>query len=228
MGQKVNPNVLRLGYIRSWDSKWFAKGKEFTKFLHRDIEIRKLLEKKLKEAGVSHIEILRSGTNVNVIVHTGKPGIIIGKGGEAVEVLKKELEKKTGEKCTITIREIKKPNLNAKLAAELIAQQIEKRISYRRAAKMTIDKALEGGALGAKVFVSGRLNGVEISRSEFFSKGKVPLHTLRADIDYAFVPAFTSYGAIGVKVWIYRGLLFKKRTTGSEELISVSTEAKTT
>ncbi len=218
MGNKVNPNILRMGSYKTWDSKWFAKGKEFTKILHQDLKIRKFVEKKLKEAGLSKIEILRSAKNVTLNVHTGKPGNIIGKGGSAVEELKVELEKMTGDKFIINIREVKKPNLDAHLAAELIVQQIEKRVSYRRAAKMTIDKALESGALGAKILVAGRLNGVEISRSEFFTKGKVPLQTIRADIDYASVPAHTQYGIIGVKVWIFRGMIFKKKTT--EELVS--------
>lgn len=218
MGNKINPNILRMGSYKTWDSKWFAKGKEFTKILHQDLKIRAFVEKKLKEAGLSRIEILRSAKNVTLNVHTGKPGNIIGKGGSAVEELKVELEKMTGSKFIINIREVKKPNLDAHLAAELIVQQIEKRVSYRRAAKMTIDKALESGALGAKILVAGRLNGVEISRSEFFTKGKVPLQTIRADIDYAMVPAHTAYGIIGVKVWIYRGMIFKKKAT--EELVS--------
>jgi small subunit ribosomal protein S3 len=211
MGHKINPNILRIGSFRTWDSKWFAKGKEFTKILHQDIKVRKFVEQKLKEAGISRIEILRTAHNVTLNIYTGKPGNIIGKGGTAVEELKAALEKLTGDKYIINIREVKKPNLDARLAAELVVQQIEKRISYRRAAKMLIDKALESGALGAKVLVAGRLNGVEISRSEFFTKGKVPLQTIRADIDFAFLPAHTSYGTIGVKVWIYRGMIFKKK-----------------
>jgi len=211
MGHKINPNILRIGSFRTWDSKWFAKGKEFTKILHQDIKVRKFVEQKLKEAGISRIEILRTAHNVTLNIYTGKQGNIIGKGGTAVEELKAALEKLTGDKYIINIREVKKPNLDARLAAELVVQQIEKRISYRRAAKMLIDKALESGALGAKVLVAGRLNGVEISRSEFFTKGKVPLQTIRADIDFAFLPAHTSYGTIGVKVWIYRGMIFKKK-----------------
>ncbi len=222
MGNKINPNILRLGNYRTWDSKWFAKGKEFTKVLHQDLKLRKLIEARLKEAGLSRVEILRSANNVTLNIHTGKPGNIIGKGGTAVEDLKAELEKLTGEKFLINIKEVKKPNLDAKLAAELIVQQVEKRVSYRRAAKMLIDKALESGALGAKVLLAGRLNGVEISRSEFFTKGKVPLQTIRADIDYASIPAHTAYGIIGVKVWIYRGMIFKKKQ--SEEMITRTAE----
>ena len=213
MGHKINPNILRIGSYRTWDSKWFAKGKEFTKTLHEDLKVRKYVEKTLKEAGLSRIEILRSAKNVTLNVYAGKPGNIIGKGGSAVEELKAHLEKLTGDKFIINIREIKKPNVDARLSADLIVQQIEKRVSYRRAAKMAIDKALESGALGAKILVAGRLNGVEISRSEFFTKGKVPLQTIRADIDYASVPAHTTYGTIGVKVWIFKGMIFKKKTT---------------
>lgn len=223
MGHKINPNILRMGSYRTWDSKWFAKGKEFTKILHQDLKIRKFVEKKMKEAGLSRIEILRSANNVTLNVHTGKPGNIIGKGGSAVEELKDELHKMTGEKFIVNIKEVKKPNLDAKLAGELVVQQIEKRISYRRAAKMLIDKALESGALGAKVLVCGRLNGVEIARKEFFTKGKVPLQTIRADIDFAMVPAHTAYGIIGVKVWIFKGMVFKRKA--NEELITRGTEA---
>lgn len=218
MGQKINPNSYRMGSYRTWDSKWFAKGKEFTKTLHEDLKVRNFVEKKLKEAGLSRIEILRTSHNVTLNVYTGRPGNIIGKGGSAVEELKAALEKMTGDKYIINIREVKKPTLDARLAAENIVQQIEKRISYRRAAKMLIEKALESGALGAKVLVAGRLNGVEISRSEFFTKGKVPLQTLRADIDYALVPAHTAYGLIGVKVWIFRGMIFKKKSTPEDQM----------
>ncbi len=218
MGQKINPNSYRMGSYRTWDSKWFAKGKEFTKTLHNDLKIRNYVEKKLKEAGLSRIEILRTSHNITLNVYTGRPGNIIGKGGSIVEELKVDLEKMTGDKYIINIREVKKPTLDARLAAENIVQQIEKRISYRRAAKMLIEKALESGALGAKVLVAGRLNGVEISRSEFFTKGKVPLQTLRADIDYALVPAHTAYGLIGVKVWIFRGLIFKKKAATEDQM----------
>ncbi len=218
MGQKINPNSYRMGSYRTWDSKWFAKGKEFTKTLHEDLKVRNFVEKKLKEAGLSRIEILRTSHNVTLNVYTGRPGNIIGKGGSAVEELKAALEKMTGDKYVINIREVKKPALDARLAAENIVQQIEKRISYRRAAKMLIEKALESGALGAKVLVAGRLNGVEISRSEFFTKGKVPLQTLRADIDYALVPAHTAYGLIGVKVWIFRGMIFKKKAVTEDQM----------
>lgn len=211
MGQKVNPNLFRIGVIRSWDSKWFASKKNFSKLLHQDLEIRKIIEKKLADASVSRIEINRTANRVVIQIHSAKPGLIIGRQGAGIESLKDELEKKFHEEFNLSIKEISKPTLDAKLLAESIAQQIEKRVSYRRAAKMAVEKALESGALGAKVFAAGRLNGVEIARSEFFSRGKIPLHTLRADINYALVHAHTAYGTIGVKVWIYKGDIFKKK-----------------
>lgn len=212
MGQKVNPNILRIGVIRSWDSKWFANKKNFSKLLHQDLEIRKIIEKKLADASVSKIEINRTANRVIVQIHSAKPGLIIGRQGAGIESLKDELEKKFHEEFNLSIKEVSKPTLDAKLLAESIAQQIEKRVSYRRAAKMAVEKAIESGALGAKVFAAGRLNGVEIARSEFFSRGKIPLHTLRADINYAMVHAKTAYGTIGVKVWIYKGDIFKRKS----------------
>lgn len=216
MGQKVNPNILRIGVIRSWDSKWFASKRNFAKLLHQDIEIRKMIEKKLTDAAVSKIEILRSANKVTIYIHTAKPGVIIGREGAGIDSLRDELKKKFHEDFVLSIKEIKKPALDAKLLGESIVQQIEKRVSYRRGAKMALDKALENGAVGAKVFLSGRLNGVEIARSEFFSAGKIPLHTLRADIDYSMIHAKTAYGTIGVKVWIYKGDVFKKRNEVAE------------
>ena len=211
MGQKVNPNILRIGIIRSWDSKWFANKRNYAKMIHQVIQIRKLIEERLADAAVSRIEIQRSAGKVNVFIHSAKPGVIIGRQGASIETLRDELKKKFREDFTLSIKEIKKPTLDAKLLADSIAQQIEKRVSYRRAAKMAVDKALESGARGAKIFLAGRLNGVEIARSEFFAAGKIPLHTLRADIDYACIHAKTAYGTIGVKVWIYKGDIFKKR-----------------
>jgi small subunit ribosomal protein S3 len=211
MGQKVNPNILRIGIIKTWDSKWFANKRNYAKMLHQDIQIRKLIEERLADAAVSRIEIQRSAGKVNVFIHSAKPGVIIGRQGASIDGLRDELKKKFRADFTLNIKEIKKPTLDAKLLADSIAQQIEKRVSYRRAAKMAVDKAIESGARGAKIFLAGRLNGVEIARAEFFSNGKIPLHTLRADIDYACVHAKTAYGTIGVKVWIYRGDVFKKR-----------------
>jgi small subunit ribosomal protein S3 len=221
MGQKVNPNILRVGIIRSWDSKWFANKRNYSKMLHQDIQIRKLIEERLADAAVSRIEIQRSAGKVNVFIHSAKPGVIIGRQGASIDTLRDELNKKFHEDFTLNIKEIKKPTLDAKLLADSIAQQIEKRVSYRRAAKMAVDKAIESGARGAKIFLSGRLNGVEIARSEFFANGKIPLHTLRADIDYACVHAKTTYGTIGVKVWIYRGDVFKKK---SEAMMAEQTQ----
>lgn len=211
MGQKVNPNIIRIGIIRSWDSKWFANNRQYGKLLIQDTQIEKIIREKLADASVSKIEIQRTANKVLIYIHSAKPGLIIGRQGAGIEALKEELEKKFHEEFSLSIKEISKPALDAYLLAESIARQIEKRISYRRAAKMAIDKAMETGALGAKVFCAGRLNGVEIARSEFFSKGKIPLHTFRADIDYAMVHAKTTYGTIGVKVWVYKGDIFKKK-----------------
>lgn len=210
MGQKVNPNILRIGIIKSWDSKWFAPKRNYGKLLHQDLEIRKVVEKKLADAAISRIEVQRTANRVHVNIHSAKPGIIIGRQGAGIEGLKDELQKKFHEEFTLNIKEISKPTLDAKLLAESVKQQVEKRVSYRRAARMAIDKAIETGALGAKIFLAGRLNGVEIARSEFFSSGKIPLHTLRADIDYCCIHAKTTYGTIGIKVWVYKGDIFKK------------------
>jgi small subunit ribosomal protein S3 len=212
MGQKVNPIGLRIGINRTWDAKWYANKKKYAKTLHQDIAVEKLLRKKMIDAGVSKIEILRTANSVTINVHTSKPGVIIGRGGETIEALREELEKKFNNKFTVNIVEIKQPAIDSRLVADSIAKQIEKRISYRRAAKMAIEKALEAGALGVKVRASGRLNGVEIAREEFYAKGKIPLHTLRSEIDYAYIPAVTTYGTIGVKVWIYKGDIFKRET----------------
>lgn len=211
MGQKVNPKVMRLGITRDWDSKWYASKKNYTKLFHQDLAIENMLDKELgRDASVSRIEILRTQGKVIINIHTAKPGIIIGRGGELIEKLKDKLKKQFNLTFAINIKEVKKPMIDAKIVADSIASQLERRISFRRAAKMSIEKAMEAGALGAKVYMGGRLNGVEIARGEFYTKGKIPLHTFRADIDYASVSANTSYGKIGVKVWIYRGDVFKK------------------
>jgi small subunit ribosomal protein S3 len=210
MGQKVNPICMRIGINRLWDSKWYASKRKYQKILHQDLAIEKLIREKLKDAGVSKIEILRTANAVTINIHTAKPGLIIGRGGENIEALREKLEKQFNDKFSVNIVEIKKPNLDAKIVAEAIGQQISRRVSYRRAVKMAIQKTMEAGAKGIKVRVAGRLNGVEIARSEFFSEGKIPLHTFRADIDYAYIAAPTTYGSIGVKVWIYKGDIFKK------------------
>lgn len=219
MGHKVDPNIMRIGIIKSWDSKWFAVRRSYSSLLHKDIAVRKFIEKKLIEAGVSKIEILRSPTKVTLVIYTAKPGTVIGHQGEMVEDLRTTLEKEFNEKFGLEIKEIKSPSLDAKLLAESIAMQIEKRISYRRASKMALDKAMEAGAKGIKIFVKGRLNGVEIARSELFIRGKLPLQTFRANIDYAYVPALTTYGIIGVKVWVYKGDIFKKDLEKMRETI---------
>lgn len=210
MGQKVNPIVQRIGIIRGWASNWYADKNKYKELLHRDIILRKKIEDKLKSASVSAIEINRSPGAVIINIHTAKPGLIIGRQGTSIDKLREELGKKFNEKFDINIIEVKKPELNAILVAEGIVRQIERRFPYRRAAKQAVQKAMEVGGKGIKVQVSGRLNGVEIARSEFFKEGNIPLHTFRADIDYTAMCAHTTYGAIGVKVWIYRGDIFKK------------------
>jgi len=210
MGQKVNPKVIRIGITRDWDSKWFAGKEQYAKLFHQDLAIEDLIKKNLDSEGISQIEILRTQGKVIINIHTSKPGVVIGRGGEIIEKLKETLHKQFKMTFAINIKEIKKPMLDAKIVAESIARQVEKRVSYRRVAKMSIEKTMESGAQGIKIFLAGSLNGVEIARSEFFSKGKIPLHTFRADIDYANVAASTTYGKIGIKVWIYKGDVFKK------------------
>lgn len=204
MGQKVNPVGLRVGIIRDWESKWYA-GKEFGTLLMEDVKIREYLKQKLKDSAVSHIEIERAANRVNVTIHTAKPGMVIGKGGTEVEAIRQHISKLSGKKVHINISEIKNPELDAILVAESIAQQLERRVSFRRAMKQSIQRTIRAGAKGIKTSVSGRLGGAEIARTEGYSEGTVPLHTLRADIDYGTAEAHTTYGRIGVKVWIYRG-----------------------
>ncbi|XJZ27444.1 30S ribosomal protein S3 [Bacillota bacterium Lsc_1132] len=213
MGQKVNPVGLRIGIIRDWESKWYA-GKDFADLLHEDLKIREYITKRLKDASVSKVEIERAANRVNVTVHTAKPGMVIGKGGTEVEALRKALNQLTGKRVHINILEIKKADIDAKLVAENIARQLENRVSFRRAQKQAIQRAMRAGAKGIKTMVSGRLGGADIARAEHYSEGTVPLHTLRADIDYATAEADTTYGKLGVKVWIYRGevLPTKKKT----------------
>jgi small subunit ribosomal protein S3 len=205
VGQKVNPIGLRVGIIRDWESKWFA-GKDFGTLLVEDIKIREYVKGKLKDSAVSHIEIERAANRVNVTIHTAKPGMVIGKGGAEVEVLRTQITKiSKGKKVHINISEIKHPELDAILVAESIAQQLERRVSFRRALKQAMQRTMRSGAKGIKTQVGGRLGGAEIARSEGYSEGTVPLHTLRADIDYGTAEAATTFGLIGVKVWIYRG-----------------------
>jgi len=213
VGQKVHPIGMRVGIIRDWDAKWYAE-KEYAEFLHEDLRIRKFIATKLADAAVSTIEIERAANRVNISIHTAKPGMVIGKGGSEVENLRKELNSLTGKRVHINIVEIKKPDLDAKLVGEGIARQLENRVAFRRAQKQAIQRTMRSGAKGIKTQVSGRLNGADIARSEGYSEGTVPLHTLRADIDYAWEEADTTYGKLGVKVWIYRGeILPTKKNT---------------
>ncbi|BDG62226.1 30S ribosomal protein S3 [Caldinitratiruptor microaerophilus] len=205
MGQKVHPNGLRVGVYRDWNSRWFASKKELPELLVEDTKIRKYIKRTFYNAGISRVEIERSAGRVRVIIHTGKPGMVIGKGGAGVEELRKTLEQMTGKQVKIDIIEIRAPELDAQLVAESVAQQLEKRVSARRAMKQAISRAMRLGAKGARIIVSGRIAGAEIARRERDWEGTVPLHTLRADIDYGFAEANTTYGKIGVKVWIYKG-----------------------
>jgi len=205
MGQKVSPHGLRVGIIKDWSSKWYANKKNFADYLAEDNKIRKYLKNTLKSAGISSINIERKGTDVKVSVATAKPGMIIGKGGSAIEELKKKLEKMTGKTVSLNIEEVKNIDMDAMLVAESIANQLERRISFRKAMKQAMSKTMKAGAKGIKTQVSGRLGGAEIARAEHYSEGTIPLQTLRADIDYGFAEALTTYGIIGVKVWIYKG-----------------------
>ena len=209
MGQKVSPATIRLNITHHWPAKWFARKRKYQDLLIRDIMLRKKIDELLPDSGISKIEIQRSNKNLIVIINTSKPGIIIGKQGDKLDNLKKTLSQKFGEHIEINISEIKKPDLDAKIIADSIARQIERRISYRRASKQAVQKGMDAGAIGMKIFVAGRLNGVDIARSEFFKEGNIPLHTFRADIDYAKATAATTYGAIGIKVWIYKGNIYK-------------------
>lgn len=215
MGQKVNPHGLRVGIIKDWDSKWYAES-EFADYLIEDYNIRKYLKKKLYSAGVSKIEIERASDRVRVIIHTAKPGVIIGKGGAEIEVTKAELAKITDKKILIDIKEIKRPDRDAQLVAENIAQQLENRVSFRRAMKSCMGRTMKAGALGIKTCCAGRLGGADIARSEFYSEGTIPLQTLRADIDYGFAEADTTYGKVGVKVWIYKGEILPTKGNQTE------------
>ena len=205
MGQKVSPISLRVGVIRSWESRWFAKGKLYADQLHEDLKLRNYLKKKLKHAGVSKIEMERAANKLKVIISTAKPGIVIGKKGAGIDSLREDLQKMTPNEVRVNIQEVRKPDVDAQLVAENIVTQLEKRVSWRRALKKAIASAIRGGVRGVKVQVSGRLDGAEIARREWYNEKSVPLHTLRADIDYGTAEALTTYGIIGVKVWIYKG-----------------------
>ena len=219
MGQKVNPHGLRVGVIKDWDSKWYAEDADFSEFLVEDYNIRKFLKEKLFAAGISKIEIERTSDRVKVIIYTAKPGVVIGKGGAEIEVTKKELSKLTSKKVLVDIKEIKRPDKDAQLAAENVAAQLENRVAFRRAMKSVMGRAMKSGALGIKTSCSGRLGGADMARTEFYSEGTIPLQTLRADIEYGFAEADTTYGKVGVKVWIYKGevLPTKENKEGSDK-----------
>lgn len=225
MGQKVHPTGIRLGIIKDWTSTWYAGTKDYAKYLHQDLEIRDFLRKRLANASVSRIQIERPANNARVIIHTARPGIVIGKKGEDIERLRFEISKMLGAPTAVSVEEIRKPELDAYLVAESVAQQIERRIMFRRAMKRAVTNTMRLGAQGIKIHVSGRLNGAEIARSEWYREGRVPLHTLRADIDYGFSEAKTTYGVIGVKVWIFKGEIYGHDASGDEDAGAQATSA---
>jgi small subunit ribosomal protein S3 len=221
MGQKVHPTGFRLGIATDWTSKWYAEGTDYAKFLNSDLEIRKYLKDKLSAASVSRIQIDRPARAAFVVIHTARPGIVIGKKGEDVEALRKEIAKRMDlniNNVKINIEEIRKPEIDAQLVSESVAQQLERRIMFRRAMKRAVSNAMRLGALGVKINVAGRLNGAEIARTEWYREGRVPLHTLRADIDYGTAEAATTYGIIGIKTWIFKGEVFDLESKNKEEL----------
>ena len=224
MGQKVHPIGMRLGIVKDWSSRWYAPSKDFADTLCADIKVREYLQEKLAQAGISRIQIDRPARNAKITVYTARPGVIIGKSGKEVETLRDEINKILNVPVHVSIEEVRKPELDAKLVAESVAQQLEKRIMFRRAMKRAVTTAMRLGAKGIKICVSGRLGGAEIARSEWYREGRVPLHTLRADIDYGLAEAFTTYGVIGVKVWIFKGEVIGDReqteTTGTTEKTS--------
>jgi len=226
LGQKIHPHGLRVGIIKDWDSKWYTK-KDFADQLLEDYKVRKYIKNKLFTSGVSRIEIERAANRIRITINTAKPGMVIGRGGSGVDELKGEIEKMTGKQVSINVIEIKNPDMDAQLVAENIASQLERRISFRRAMKQAISRALKSGAKGIKTMVSGRLGGAEIARSEMYHEGTIPLQTLRADIDYGFAEAHTTYGRIGVKVWIYKGEVLPVKHNPEEggEVSDVNAEA---
>lgn len=225
MGQKVHPTGIRLGIIKDWTSKWYAGSREYAGYLHTDLQVRDFRRKKLANASVSRIQIERPANNARVIIHTARPGIVIGKKGEDIERLRMEISKMMGVPAQVSVEEIRKPEMDAYLVAESVAQQIERRIMFRRAMKRAVTNTMRLGAEGIKINVSGRLNGAEIARSEWYREGRVPLHTLRADIDYGLAEARTTYGVIGIKVWIFKGEILGLEDTGKEESAGTETAA---
>ena len=210
MGQKVHPNGMRLGIVKDFNAKWYAEKGDYAKFLLQDLKVREYLETKLKNAAVSEVTIERPAQNINVVVHTARPGIVIGKKGEDIDRMRKAIATMTGLPTQVSVEEVRKPETNSRLVADGICQQLEKRVMFRRAMKRAVQSAMRAGAQGVKVMISGRLNGAEIARSEWYREGRVPLHTLRADIDYATSEALTTYGIIGVKVWIFKGEVYQE------------------
>ncbi|NLJ89222.1 MAG: 30S ribosomal protein S3 [Epulopiscium sp.] len=222
MGQKVNPNGLRVGIIKDWSAKWYASKKDFADLLIEDNKLRSYIKKKLYDAGISKIDIERAAERVKIHVHTSKPGIVIGKGGASIEQLRNELQKMTNNKVMVNIIEVKKPEIDAQLVAENVALQLENRVSFRRAMKQVMGRAMKNGAKGIKVACSGRLGGAEIARTEHYHEGTIPLQTLRADIEYGFAEADTTYGKIGVKVWIYKGEILPQKAKKEGEIDNVN------
>jgi small subunit ribosomal protein S3 len=218
MGQKVHPNGIRLGIVSDWTSKWYADSKNYANLLNTDLQVRDFLREKLKQASVSRIQIDRPAKNAHITIHTARPGLVIGKKGEDIDALRKEVSKRMGIPVHISIEEIRKPELDSQLVSENIAQQLERRIMFRRAMKRAVQSAMRLGAEGVKVNIAGRLNGAEIARSEWYREGRVPLHTLRADIDYGFAEALTTYGILGVKTWIFKGEIYGDRDQQAEEM----------
>ncbi|MBT8048114.1 MAG: 30S ribosomal protein S3 [Xanthomonadales bacterium] len=217
MGQKVHPTGIRLGIAKDWNSTWFAEKGDYAELLNSDLKVREYLQKRLAQAAVSRIQIERPAKSARITIHTARPGIVIGKKGEDIERLRRDVSAMMGVPTHITVQEIRKPELDAQLVAEGISQQLERRIMFRRAMKRAVGNSMRLGALGIKVCVSGRLNGADIARSEWYREGRVPLHTLRADVDYGFVEAQTTYGVLGVKVWIYKGEVFDLYGTEGED-----------
>ena len=222
MGQKVHPTGIRLGIVKDWSSKWYVDSKKYADYLNMDLAVREFLHKKLRQASVSRIQIERPANNARIIIHTARPGIVIGKKGEDIESLRKQVSGLMGVPVQISVEEIRKPELDAYLVAESVAGQLERRIMFRRAMKRAVTNAMRLGAQGIKIHVAGRLNGAEIARSEWYREGRVPLHTLRADIDYGLAEAKTTYGVIGVKVWIFKGELIDRAAPIEDRSVDVA------
>ncbi|MEW7980172.1 MAG: 30S ribosomal protein S3 [Candidatus Sedimenticola endophacoides] len=217
MGQKVHPTGIRLGIVKEWTSKWYADSRDYADLLNTDLEVREYLKKRLSQASVSRIQIERPAKNAHITIHTARPGLVIGKKGEDIDALRQEVSQRMGIPVHISVEEIRKPELDAQLVAESITQQLERRVMFRRAMKRSVQTSMRLGAEGIKINIAGRLNGAEIARNEWYREGRVPLHTLRADIDYGFAEAKTTYGIIGVKVWVFKGEVFEGATAAQDE-----------